>query len=88
MDSTVAKPFNWTPVALGAAFLVFVGIVVGLVIYFTGPSTPGPAPVQVAPLVQTPARTPAPKSEPSTPPYTNTQSALADRFWCNGPCIT
>jgi hypothetical protein len=84
MDSTVAKPFNWTPVALGAAFLVFVGIVVGLVIYFTGPSTQGPAPVQVAPLVQTPG----PSKPSDSPPYTSTQAGMVGALWCNGPCLT
>jgi hypothetical protein len=83
MNNSTVKSFNWTPVFLGFGVLVVIGVVIALVMNFTKgepTTTPSGTPEQGS------SKAPAPA--PSSPPYTNTQSALTDRFWCNGPCIT
>jgi hypothetical protein len=77
-------PFDWKPVFFGLGALVVIGVVIALIINFTK-GAPAPMVSSSPAPVQAPGGAPAPV--PSSPPYTNTQSALADRFWCDGPCI-
>ena len=65
-------------IAIG--FLFFIGLVVGLVVYFTQKAPVSPV------TAQAPAR--APSQAPVPPPYTSSQDALANKFFCNGPCIS
>lgn len=68
----------------GLGFLVFIGIGIVLGLYLPRALSVSPTTVQVPD--QAPDQAPAPK--PAAPPYTSSQDALANKFFCNGPCIS